>query len=113
MSDDINKKDSEFLTELSNQEQETVAGGFNLGKFGYFFFQQTDIESIADHQSNISGNNGGLSGSSSSKAGYRFSQTTLAFGSLMFGMGSRPRSRGYNWMSRFFSSLFGEDDWTG
>lgn len=112
MSDDITKKDSEFLTELSNQEQETVAGGFNLGKFGYFFFQQTDIESIADHQSNISGNNGGLSGSSSSKAGYRFSQTTLAFGSLMFGMG-RSRSRGYNWMSRFFSSLFGEDDWTG
>lgn len=111
MSDDINKKDSEFLTELSNQEQETVAGGFNLGKFGYFFFQQTDIESIADHQSNISANNG-VSGSSSSKAGYKFSQTTLAFGSFMFGMG-RTRSHGYNWMSRFFSSLFGEDDWTG
>lgn len=112
MADDINKKDSQFLTELSNQEQETVAGGFNLGKLGYFFFQQTDIESIADHQTNISGGNNGVSGSSSSKAGYRFSQTTLASGSLMFGMG-RTRSRGYNWMSRFFSSLFGEDDWTG
>lgn len=110
MSDHIESK-PELLTELSDQEQENVNGGFNLGKLGFFFFQQTDIESMAERQTQVSGGNG-VSGASASRAGYRFSQTTLAFGSFMFGMG-RSGSRGYSRLNRFLLNLFGEDDWTG
>lgn len=87
MSDHTEPEDSEFLTELSDQEQETVTGGFDLGGFNFFFFQTTDITSFAERQSNASGNGGNVSGSTSANAGYRFSQTTLAFSS--FGRGRR------------------------
>lgn len=112
MSDNIESKNPEFLSDLSDQEQENVTGGFNIGKLGFFFFQQTDIESLAERQTSISAGNG-VSGASASRAGYRFSQTTLAFGSFMFGGMGRLGSRGYSRLNRYLLNLFGEDDWTG
>lgn len=107
MSDNIESKNPEFLTDLSDQEQENVTGGFDFGNF--FFFQQTDIESLAERQTSISGGSG-VSGSSASRAGYRMSQTTLAFGSFLgFGRGRR-RNRQFSPLIGFFN-LF--QDWTG
>jgi len=109
MSDNLKSKDSEFLTQLSDKEQENVTGGFDIGNLGFFFFQQTDIESFADRQTDISAGKG-VSGSSSSRAGYRFSQTTLAFGSF-FGFGrGRRRNRQFSPLIGFFNIFH---DWTG
>lgn len=64
------------------------------------FFQQTDIESFAGSDVNVS--NGG--GSASRKAGYKFSQTTLAFESFFSGRG---RSRRSSFIGNLLSGLFG------
>lgn len=105
MSDDIEPKDSELLMELSEQEQETVAGGCAMGGLA-FFFQQTDIETFAEDHTSFSGRN--ISGSSSSRTGYKFSQTTFGF---IFPFNSRGRrQRGRGMMGNMFN-LF--QDWTG
>jgi hypothetical protein len=79
MSNKIESKNSAWLMELSEQEQQAVAGGFARGMFSDFFFQQTDIRSFAENRINFLGEDANSSGSSSSKTGYMFSQTTLAF----------------------------------
>lgn len=93
MSDDIKTTatDTELLTELSEQEQQAVTGGVSLDDFAYFFFQQTAIESFADDQTTLSANGGNPKVSSSSKTGYKFFQTTLAFSVPIF---NKRRSRG-------------------
>lgn len=98
MSDPINSTNPELLVELSEQEQETVAGGCALAGFSYFFFQQTDIDTFAENEAEVSDSNG-FRGSSLARTGYRFSQTTLAFGSFLFD--PKPQPRG------FLSGLFG------
>lgn len=78
-------ENSQLLIQLSEQEQEAMAGGLALQGFDYFFFQQTDIRSFADNQLNVS--DAGLS--SSQQTGYSFSQTTIAIGSPVFSQGGR------------------------
>jgi len=51
MSNKIESKIPAWLMELSEQEQQAVAGGF--GMFAIFFFQQTDIRSFAENQINF------------------------------------------------------------
>lgn len=93
MSDDIKSKNPELLVELPEQEQESVVGGFGFEDFfGSFFFQQTDIASSAEKQTNIFRNDG-TSGSTLARTGYRSSQTTLAFNSFPFSRKSRYRTR--------------------
>jgi len=104
MSNLNHSKNNKFLTELSEQEQEATAGGCAFAGLDFFFFQQTDIETTAENQTSISGMNG-FSGSSLGRTGYRFSQTTLAFGSL-FG-GRRNRSYIRSPRASIFSHLFG------
>lgn len=106
MSDLFENDNSQFLQELSEVDQETVTGGFGFGGFGggdFFFFQQTNIESLAHNQNGFSsaGNgSGGVSAYSNTNSAYRFSQTTLAFGS--FGGSSRGFSP---WMWLFGQSF--------
>jgi hypothetical protein len=102
MSDEIKTTDTELLTELSESEQEAVTGGVSLADdFASFFFQQTAIETFADDQTTLSANGGNPKVSSSSKTGYKFFQTTLAFSIPVF---SKRRSRGGANMS--IGSLF-------
>lgn len=104
MSDDIEPKDFELLVELSEQEQETVAGGCAMGGFAAFFFQQTDIETFAEDHTSFSGR--ALKGSSSSRTGYKFSQTTFGFSFFPFNRRGRRR-HGRGMMGNIF------DEWTG
>ena len=68
------------LMELSEAEQESLAGGNSLAAgFDAVFFQQTEINTFAEDQTNISNTDGNLSISSLSRTGYSFRQTTLAF----------------------------------
>jgi hypothetical protein len=93
--------ESEFITELSESEQETLTGGRDL-----LFFQRTNINSFASNDLNISSGNNSLS--SSQRSGYSFSQITLGFSSL-FGGGRRRRgsqARFGNLFS-FLFSIFG------
>lgn len=105
MSDDIKPKDSELLVELSEQEQEIVAGGCAMGGLASFFFQQTDIETFAEDHTSFSGRD--IKGSSSSRTGYKLSQTTFGF---IFPFNRRGRQRGRGMMGNIFN-LFQE--WTG
>lgn len=104
MSDHNKPKKAELLIDLSEQEQETLAAGCRcrgfMGGGESLFFQQTDIESFAGSDVNVP--NGG--GSASRKAGYKFSQTTLAFESFFFGRG---RSRRSSFIGNLLSGLFG------
>ena len=97
----LNKiKNSELITELSENEQQTLTGGRT---FDNFFFQRTNINSFASNDLNISSGNSSLS--SSQRSGYSFSQITLGFSSLLGG-GRRRRSsqaRFGNFLSFLFS----------
>jgi hypothetical protein len=105
MSDQIKLKDTELLQELSEPEQEAVAGGFGLGDiFSSFFFQKTDIETYAEADTHIAP--AGIS--ASRRTGYRLSQVTLAFTSLSFG-GRRSRRPGRSRLNNVFN-LF-QDSW--
>ncbi len=101
MSDPIELKNREFLVELSEQEQESVAGGFAMDMFDSFFFQQTDISTFAEAEFNDSQT--GRSGLQ--RTGYRLSQITLAFTSPRFG-GRRSRY-GRSRMGGIFNFLRG------
>lgn len=83
MSGSIKTNDSELLVKLSEQQQETIAGGYGLAGIDvdYFFFQQTDVRSHADTSTKFDVAKARAKGSSSGRTGYEFSQTTLAFGS--------------------------------
>lgn len=84
MSDFINKTDSEWISDLSEQEQETLKAGFTDFIAGdFFFFQDTDIQSIAANQTSLTGDDG----LSRQKSGYTYSQVTLAFGSFVADVG--------------------------
>jgi len=103
MSDPIESKNPEFLVELSEPEQESVAGGFALeDMFESFFFQQTDIDTFAEAQFNDSQ----TGRSSLQRTGYRLSQITLAFTSPRFG-GGRSRYRRSRRMGGIFNLLRG------
>ncbi|MBF2065101.1 MAG: hypothetical protein IGS39_11870 [Calothrix sp. C42_A2020_038] len=100
----LNKiKNSKFITELSENEQETLTGG-RASSFGFdnFFFQRTDINSFASNDLNISSGNNNLS--SSQRSGYSLSRITLGFSSL-FGGGRRRRSSQAKF-GNFLSFLF-------
>jgi hypothetical protein len=105
MSDSREDDRSQFLEDLSAQEQETIAGGFGLEDlFGSFFFQKTDIDTFADARTNISNDL-----SVSRRTGYKLSQITLAFTIPFFGGGGRS-SRSRKARMRNIFSLF-QDDW--
>jgi hypothetical protein len=94
-------KDSNLLVELSDQEQETVAGGASLRDlFGSIFFQQTDIDTSAEAITTFDGG----SASAIRRTGYKMSQTTISIPILaLFGGGGRRSSR----RSNVFSLLRG------
>jgi hypothetical protein len=82
-----------LVSELSDQQQESLSGGYACdcgGGFELFFFQDTAIDTFADNQIAINTGAGGLQATSQSSTGYSFRQTTLAF--LSFGGGSGGRS---------------------
>jgi len=83
-------KDSNLLVELSEREQETVAGGASLQDlFGSIFFQQTDIDTSAEATTTF---NDGTS--ATRRTGYKMSQTTFSLPILsLFGGGGRRSSR--------------------
>lgn len=107
MSDEIKVEDAELLKELSEPEQEAVAGGFGLGDiFSSFFFQKTDIDTSAEADTHIAP----LGISSSRRTGYSSSQVTLAFTTSSFG-GRKSRRPGRSRMNNIFSlfqSLLGD-----
>jgi hypothetical protein len=75
-----------LLRNLSEQEQESISGGF------FMYYNQTQINSVADHNTNFSGVIGAGNGDSgdgasltgtlhnSGSASYQFTQTTLILG---------------------------------
>jgi hypothetical protein len=83
-------KDTDLLVELSDREQETVAGGAGLQDlFGSIFFQQTDIDTSAEATTTF---NDGTS--ATRRTGYKLSQTTFSIPLLsLFGGGGGRRSR--------------------
>jgi hypothetical protein len=101
---DSHEDSLQFLAELSEQEQEAIAGGFGLEDFfGSFFFQKTDIDTFAEDRTNISNDV-----SISRRTGYKLSQITLAFTMPLFGGGRGSRSRRSRMRNIF--SLF-QDYW--
>jgi hypothetical protein len=86
MSNHIEPNNSELFLELSEQEQETVSGGYDV------FLQKTDIATFANHEANYS--DGVNSTSSKSQTGYTLSQFTIGFNldSLFGGTNSVRRS---------------------
>ncbi|MBD2309263.1 hypothetical protein H6G17_27780 [Chroococcidiopsis sp. FACHB-1243] len=84
-------KDTALFVELSDREQESVAGGAGLQDlFGPIVFQQTDIDTSAEATTNF--NDGS---SSTRRTGYKMSQTTFVMPllSLFGGGGGGRRSR--------------------
>jgi len=99
MSDQIKIKQPELLKDLSEPEQEVVAGGFGWEDiFSSFFFQKTDIDTFAEADTQIAP---GIS--VSRRTGYRSSQITLAFTSS--GSGGRRSRFGRARMWNVFSLL--------
>jgi hypothetical protein len=99
MSDQIKIKQPELLKDLSEPEQEAVAGGFGWEDiFSSFFFQKTDIDTFAEADTQIAP---GIS--VSRRTGYRSSQVTLAFTSLG-SSGRRSRFGGFR-RGNFFRRL--------
>ena len=98
---------SEVLMELSEAEQESLAGGNDLATgFDAVLFQQTEINTFAEGQINISNNDGNLAASSLSRTGYSFRQTTLAFFSFGLG-GGGLQSNPMLMIASFFRNLYG------
>jgi hypothetical protein len=86
----------ESLTELTTEQEATIAGGFQ-GDF--LLFQDTAIDTFADNQTSIT-SQAGLSATSRNRTGYRFRQTTLLFGGSEFGRNSFVRL--FDLFRRFF-----------
>lgn len=89
---------SEPMVELSTEQEETVTGGggfYRQPQTG-FFFQDTAIDTFGESQTNLE-TASGANLASSTRTGYRFRQTTLAF----FGDFS-SLSQLFNLFRRFF-----------
>jgi hypothetical protein len=96
---------SNLLVELSDKEQETVAGGIGLQDlFGSVIFQQTDTDTFAEATTTLSDGS-----SATRRTGYRSSQTTFGIPllSLFGGGGGGRRSRRRMNMFNLLFSLFG------
>jgi hypothetical protein len=107
MSDQVKGKDAELLQELSEPEQEAVAGGFGLEDlFSSFFFQKTDIDTSAEDNTHIAP----VGISNSRRTRYRLSQVTIAF-TTPYSSFARRRSRrpGRSRLNNIFN-LF-QDSW--
>ncbi|KAB8332878.1 hypothetical protein SD80_013370 [Scytonema tolypothrichoides VB-61278] len=102
MSNDITPKNSELLTDLSEQEQEIVSGGRSSSfELRDFFFQRTNIRSSAN-----SGFNSSQDGVSfGDQSGYMYSQTTMSIGSLILGGGRKRRKSKGSSYNDFLSLL--------
>ncbi len=100
MSDNMQPKNADFLADLSEAEQESLAAG-RLQPIGdYFFFQKTDIDTFADNQYNFANRR-----SAAQKTGYRLSQITLAFGSGS--SDNEQASQRFNFIFNLLNWLFG------
>ena len=98
---------TEGLMELSEAEQESLAGGNSLAAgFDAVFFQQTEINTFAEDQTDISTADGNLSASSLTRTGYSFRQTTLAFFSFGSG-GGGFQNNPLSMIASFFRGLYG------
>lgn len=80
-------------TELSEQEQQQIYGGFSSGGNGlyFFYYDQLNIDtSAANNTSIISSGNGipMMNGDLSANTSYRLSRTTFAFGGFLGMMNS-------------------------
>ncbi|NJL09705.1 MAG: hypothetical protein HC908_04320 [Calothrix sp. SM1_7_51] len=93
---------SGLFEQLSEQEIESVSGGFN---FDTFFLQKTDIETNGSSESNFS-IGGSLNGSSRQTSAYKFSQLTLGGSSFNMGGGGGGRRRRRRSQSSNSSSSF-------
>jgi hypothetical protein len=103
MSEPTQSENPKLFVELSEQEQETIAGGFDLSDlFGFFFFDQSDIDTSATNAVSFSRGDGNIS--SLSNTNYRSRRTTLAFGIPM----SRSGRRGLSFMKRLLRSMASE-----
>jgi hypothetical protein len=71
MSDHIEPQDYELFTELSEQEQETVTGGYDI------FIQKKDIANFATNE--VDASDGIRNISSRQQTGYMLSQITIGF----------------------------------
>lgn len=76
------------FTELSEIEQESLAGGYDLSSgFDFLIFQDTAIDTFGESQTSIS-NNDGLNAVNTTRTGYSFRQTTLVLAFSRFGGGT-------------------------
>ncbi|OKH21207.1 hypothetical protein NIES593_16460 [Hydrococcus rivularis NIES-593] len=101
MSKPIKLENSELLVELSEQEQETVVGGFDLGNlFGFFFFDQTEIDTSASHAVSFPLKTSHVS--SLSNTNYSLRRTSLVFGIPM----SRSNRRSFSSFNRLLRRIF-------
>ena len=97
---------TEVLMELSETEQQSLSGGNDLAAgFNAVFFQQTEINTFAESQTDIANGDGNLNASSLSRTGYSFRQTTLAF--FSFGAGGGVQSNPFLMIASFFRNLYG------
>lgn len=74
-----------LFAEVSETDQEKIAGGSGLGGLDFFYFDQINVETYASNDTSLSsiGNDGRqMTGTSNSNSAYRLSRTTLAFGSF-------------------------------
>lgn len=97
---------SNLLVELSDKEQETVAGGAGLQDiFGSIIFKQTDVDTFAEATTTLSDGS-----SDTRRTGYKSSETTFSIPILSLfgggGGGRRSSRRRMNMFSLLFS-LFG------
>jgi len=99
MTQDLDLQGTPLFTEVSEIEQEQLAGGCGFGGWHFFYFDQTSIESSASNNTDFSGMGGNgnpIAVSTTSDSAYRLSRTTLAFGGGSFG-----RRRSYFGASRW------------
>lgn len=99
MTPDLDHQAAPLFTEVSETEQEQIAGGCGFGGWHFLYFDQTNIETFADNDTEFSGtggNGGPIAVATSSRSAYRLSRTTLAFGGGSFG-----RRRSYFGASRW------------
>ncbi|WP_414564378.1 MULTISPECIES: hypothetical protein [unclassified Anabaena] len=99
--------DSDFLPCLSEEEQETLAGGQSMNVLGSadFFLQKTDIQTEAENNVNLAG---GESGSQTTR--YNLSQVTMA-SSITFGIPnfSDTSNRVNNFVTNVLRGLFSQN----
>ena len=104
MENHIEQKNSDLFSDLSEDRQESVAGGSASGVYD-LFIQKTEITTSGNSQLDALGDVNNLSSNQNSE--YTMSETTIGLNlDSIFGDGPRFRSMGLNILYRLLMSLF-------